>query len=169
MGMTLPGRDRGRYGPALSDINVTPLVDVVLVLLIIFMVTAPMMSRGIDVRLPRTAAGSDATEDRLVVTVDRDGTIYLNERPVNAQLLTDRLKSEMQRTGSEFVFLRADQEVPYGRVMTVMDQIKKAGADKVGMVTRPAAPAPAPAAPATKQAPAKPGGSHAPTRKTPPR
>ena len=165
MGMNLPGRDRGRYGPALSDINVTPLVDVVLVLLIIFMVTAPMMSRGIDVRLPRTTAGSDATEDRLVVTVDRDGTIYLNERPVNAQLLPERLKSEMQRTGSEFVFLRADQEVPYGRVMTVMDQIKKAGADKVGMVTRPAAPVPAPAAkPAARPAP-----SRAPARKPAPR
>ena len=168
MGMNLPGRDRGRYGPALSDINVTPLVDVVLVLLIIFMVTAPMMSRGIDVRLPRTAAGSDATEDRLIVTVDRDGTIYLNERPVNAQLLTDRLKSEMQRTGSDFVFLRADQEVPYGRVMTVMDQIKKAGADKVGMVTRPAA-APPPV-PAAKPAPAaKPTPSRAPARKPAPR
>jgi biopolymer transport protein TolR len=167
MGMSLPGRDRGRYGPALSDINVTPLVDVVLVLLIIFMVTAPMMSRGIDVRLPRTAAGSDATEDRLVVTVDRDGTIYLNERPVNAQLLTERLKSEMQRTGSDFVFLRADQEVPYGRVMTVMDEIKKAGADKVGMVTRPAA---APAVPPAKPAPAaKTAPSRAPTRKPAPR
>jgi biopolymer transport protein TolR len=165
MGMNLPGRDRGRYGPALSDINVTPLVDVVLVLLIIFMVTAPMMSRGIDVRLPRTTAGSDATEDRLVVTVDRDGTIYLNERPVNAQLLTDRLKSEMQRTGSDFVFLRADQEVPYGRVMTVMDEIKKAGADKVGMVTRPAV-APPPAA-AAKPAPSRSAPSRAPARGKP--
>ena len=167
MGMSLPGRASGRYGPALSDINVTPLVDVVLVLLIIFMVTAPMMSRGIDVRLPRTAAGSDATEDRLVVTVDRDGTIYLNDRPVNAQLLPERLKSEMQRTGSEFVFLRADQEVPYGKVMTVMDQIKKAGADKVGMVTRPAAPAPVPVA---QPAPAaKPAPTRAPARKPAPR
>jgi len=136
MAMTLPGRGQGRYGPALSDINVTPLVDVILVLLIIFMVTAPMMSRGIDVRLPKTEAGSDATEDRLVITVDRDSTIYLNDRPVNLALLTDRLKDEMQRTGTEFVFLRADQDVPYGRVMAVMDQIKQAGADKVGMVTR---------------------------------
>jgi len=136
MAMSLPGRGHGRYGPALSDINVTPLVDVILVLLIIFMVTAPMMSRGIDVRLPKTEAGSDATEDRLIITVDRDSTIYLNDRPVNLALLTDRLKGEMQRTGSEFVFLRADQDVPYGRVMAVMDQIKKAGADKVGMVTR---------------------------------
>jgi biopolymer transport protein TolR len=137
----------GRFGPALSDINVTPLVDVVLVLLIIFMVTAPMMSRGIDVRLPRTESGSDTTEDRIIVSVDRDSTIYLNDRPVNLALLTERLKSEMDRTGTDFVFLRADQDVPYGRVMAVMDQIKRSGADKVGMVTRPETPqAAAPAA-----------------------
>jgi len=136
MATTLPGGGGGRFGPSLSDINVTPLVDVILVLLIIFMVTAPMMTRGIDVRLPKTESGTDATEQRLVVTVDTDNTIYLNERPVNLALLTDRLKTEMKRTGLDFVFLRADQEVPYGRVMLVMDQIKKAGADRVGMVTQ---------------------------------
>jgi len=136
--VSLPGRGGGRFGPALSDINVTPLVDVILVLLIIFMVTAPMMTRGIDVRLPKTESGSDATEERLVVSIDSDSTIYLNDKPVNLHLLTDRLKSEMQRSGNDFVFLRADQEVPYGRVMLVMDQIKKAGADRVGMVTQPA-------------------------------
>jgi biopolymer transport protein TolR len=160
MAMSLPGRGGGRYGPALSDINVTPLVDVILVLLIIFMVTAPMMSRGIDVRLPRTESGSDGTEDRLIVSVDRDSTIYLNDRPVNLALLTDKLKGEMQRTGSEFVFLRADQDVPYGRVMAVMDQIKKAGAEKVGMVTRPekaaVVPTAKPKAPAKPQAGSKP-------------
>jgi biopolymer transport protein TolR len=136
MATTLPGGGGGRFGPSLSDINVTPLVDVILVLLIIFMVTAPMMTRGIDVRLPKTESGTDATDQRLVVTVDTDNTIYLNERPVNLALLTDRLKTEMKRTGLDFVFLRADQEVPYGRVMLVMDQIKKAGADRVGMVTQ---------------------------------
>ena len=142
----------GRFGPALSDINVTPLVDVVLVLLIIFMVTAPMMSRGIDIRLPRTESGTDTQEDRLIVSVDQDSTIYLNDRPVNLALLTDRLKDEMGRTGTDFVFLRADQDVPYGRVMAVMDQIKRSGADKVGMVTRPDNPKPAsaPAAPPAK-------------------
>ncbi|HXH28438.1 MAG TPA: biopolymer transporter ExbD [Candidatus Polarisedimenticolia bacterium] len=142
MAMTLPGRGGGRFGPALSDINVTPLVDVILVLLIIFMVTAPMMSRGIDIRLPKTESGTDATEQRLVVTVDKEDTVYLNDRPVAVQLLTDRLRAEIKRTGNDFVFLRADQEVPYGRVMLVMDQIKKAGADRVGMVTQPAPPPP---------------------------
>jgi len=138
MGMNLTARGRGRFGPSLSEINVTPLVDVILVLLIIFMVTAPMMTRGIDVKLPRTESGSDATEQRLIVSVDRDNTVYLNDRPVNLNLLTDRLQTEMKRTGLDFVFLRADQEVPYGRVMLVMDQIKKSGADRVGMVTQPA-------------------------------
>ncbi|MCZ6695704.1 MAG: biopolymer transporter ExbD [Acidobacteria bacterium] len=128
---------RGRFGPALSDINVTPLVDVMLVLLIIFMVTAPMMTRGIDVRLPKTESGSDAADQRLVVSVDRENIVYLNERPVNIQLLTEQLRSEMQARGIDFIFLRADQEVPYGRVMMVMDQIKRAGADRVGMVTLP--------------------------------
>ena len=137
MALSLPGRTRGRYGPALADINVTPLVDVMLVLLIIFMVTAPMMTRGIDVRLPKTASGSDATDQRLVVSVDRENTVYLNERPVNIQLLADQLRTEIQARGIDFVFLRADQEVPYGRVMMVMDQIKQAGADRVGMVTMP--------------------------------
>lgn len=143
MAMTTPGRRGGRFGPSLSDINVTPLVDVILVLLIIFMVTAPMMTRGIDVRLPKTESGSDATEERLVVTVDRDNTVYLNDRPVNLHLLTDRLKTEMKRSGVDFVFLRADQEVPYGRVMLVMDQIKKAGAERIGMVTQASARPPA--------------------------
>jgi biopolymer transport protein ExbD/biopolymer transport protein TolR len=138
MGMNLPARGRGRFAPALSDINVTPLVDVILVLLIIFMVTAPMMTRGIDVKLPKTESGADATEQRLIVSVDRENTVYLNDRPVNLNLLDDRLKTEMKRTGVDFVFLRADQDVPYGRVMLVMDQIKKSGADRVGMVTQPA-------------------------------
>jgi len=130
------GTDATKGHTSEPHINVTPLIDVLLVVLIIFMVTAPMMTRGIDVRLPKTESGTDATDQRLVVAVDTDNTIYLNERPVNLALLTDRLKTEMKRTGLDFVFLRADQEVPYGRVMLVMDQIKKAGADRVGMVTQ---------------------------------
>jgi biopolymer transport protein ExbD len=128
----------GRFGPALSEINVTPLVDVILVLLIIFMVTAPMMTRGIDVRLPQTESGADAKEERLVVSIEQDNTVYLNDRPVNLALLTGKLKDAMETSGIDFVFLRADREVAYGRVMAVMDQVKKAGADRVGMVTTPA-------------------------------
>ena len=130
------GRRRGR-APALSGINVTPLVDVILVLLIIFMVTAPMMQRGVDVRLPRVESAADAREERLVVTVTRDQRIYVNDRVVNINLVGETLQNLSRATGIDFVFLRADREVPYGRVMVVMDVIKKAGIEKVGLVTEP--------------------------------
>jgi biopolymer transport protein TolR len=130
------GRRRGR-APAMSDINVTPLVDVILVLLIIFMVTAPMMQRGVDVNLPKVESASDARDERLVVTVTRDQHIYVNDQVVNVNLVGERLKNLSQSTGIDFVFLRADKDVPYGRVMMVMDAIKKAGIEKVGMVTEP--------------------------------
>jgi TolR protein len=130
------GRRRGRAA-ALSDINVTPLVDVILVLLIIFMVTAPMMQRGVDVRLPKVESAADAREERLVVTVTRDERIYVNDQVVNINLVGERLQNMSRATGIDFVFLRADREVPYGRVMIVMDLIKKAGIEKVGLVTEP--------------------------------
>jgi biopolymer transport protein TolR len=132
----LPGRTRGRR-TALSEINVTPLVDVILVLLIIFMVTAPMMQRGVDVRLPRVESSTDTEDQKLVVTVARDERIYVNDQVVNINLVGDRLQKLARSTGNDFVFLRADREVPYGRVMMVMDAIKKAGIEKVGMVTEP--------------------------------
>ena len=130
------GRRRGRAS-ALSDINVTPLVDVILVLLIIFMVTAPMMQRGVDVRLPRVESATDARDERLVVTVTRDQRVYVNDRVVNINLVGEQLQRLSRSTGIDFVFLRADRDVPYGRVMMVMDAIKKAGIEKVGMVTEP--------------------------------
>jgi TolR protein len=132
-------RVRGRAA-ALSDINVTPFVDVVLVLLIIFMVTAPMMQRGVDVRLPRVESATDAQEQRLVVTVAKDLRIYLNDQVVNVNLIGERLQQVREITGQDFVFLRADREVPYGRVMLVMDAIKKSGIEKVGLVTEPGPP-----------------------------
>ena len=130
------GRRHGR-APALSDINVTPLVDVILVLLIIFMVTAPMMQRGVDVRLPRGESAADAKEERLVVTVTRDQRIYVNDRVVHLNLGGEQIRNLSRSTGIDFLFLRADREVPYGRVMIVMDVIKKAGIEKVGLVTEP--------------------------------
>jgi biopolymer transport protein TolR len=135
-GASPSGRRRGRAA-ALSDINVTPLVDVILVLLIIFMVTAPMMQRGVDVRLPKVESAADAREERLVVTVTRDERIYVNDQVVNINLVGERLQNMSRATGIDFVFLRADREVPYGRVMIVMDLIKKAGIEKVGLVTEP--------------------------------
>ena len=125
--------DRG----SLSEINVTPLVDVILVLLIIFMITAPMMTRGIDIDLPQAEAGSDATDDRITVTIDAERQVYLNDSPVNIHLLQERLQP-LAAAGTAFVFLRADEAVPYGYVMQVVDQVKAAGIDRLGLVTKPA-------------------------------
>ena len=120
----------------LSEINVTPLVDVILVLLIVFMITAPMMTRGIDIELPKADSGSDATEDRITVTIDARRKVFLNDSPVNIHLLRERVMP-LARGGAAFVFLRADEAVPYGFVMQVIDQVKAAGVDKVGLVTQP--------------------------------
>ncbi len=133
------GGERDSLG-SLSEINVTPLVDVMLVLLIIFMVTAPMMQRSVDVRLPRVQGGTDAREQRTVVTVDRRNRLYLNDALVHLELLRDRLAATLAARRDRFVLLRADREVPYGRVMAVMDQIKRAGVDQIGLVTEPPPP-----------------------------
>ena len=127
-----PSDERGN----LAEINVTPLVDVILVLLIIFMVTAPMMTRGIDIDLPRALSGSDDTAERITVTIAADRRVYLNDRPVHIRLVEERLRP-LAASGGEFVFLRADAAVPYGVVMDVIDQVKRAGLDRVGLVTEP--------------------------------
>jgi biopolymer transport protein TolR len=145
---SLSGDRRG----ALADINVTPLVDVVLVLLIIFMVTAPMMTRGIDIDLPKAASASDATEDRIRLTVDAERRVYLNDEIVHIDLLQDRLRP-LAASADRFVFLRADAAVPYGFVMRVIDQVKAAGLDKIGLVAEPA-----PRAPRARGGPAAPAG-----------
>lgn len=139
MAIATPSTSSGRRSrrAAMSDINVTPLVDVVLVLLIIFMVTAPMMQRGVDVKLPRVESAADAKDQMLVVTVGKDQRVYLNDQIVAASLLGEKVRDLSRSTGVDFVFLRADREVPYGRVMTVMDSIKRAGIEKVGLVTEP--------------------------------
>ncbi len=123
----------------LADINVTPLVDVVLVLLIIFMVTAPMMQRGVDVDLPRAESAVGQEEQRLIVTIDSSLRVYLNERSMPLGELQQHLVTVAAAYRDPFVYLRADQAVPYGRVMAVMDRIKKAGIEKVGLVTEPGA------------------------------
>jgi TolR protein len=131
-----------REGPgALAEINVTPLVDVMLVLLIIFMVTAPMLQRSVDVRLPRVESGTDARDQHTVVSIDRRNRLYLNERPVHIDLLRERLGEALGARRDRFVFLRADREVDYGRVMAVMNEIKRSGVEQVGLVTEPPPPA----------------------------
>jgi biopolymer transport protein TolR len=128
-----------------SDINVTPLVDVMLVLLIIFMVTAPMMTQGVDVKLPESSAPAiPSDEERLVVTVTEDRKIYINENLVEPGEFESKLEAiTRNRLDHKGVFLRADAKIPYGYVMEVMGLIRQAGIDQIGMVTEPAkSPAP---------------------------
>jgi len=139
MAAPLSSGDRDGLG-ALAEINVTPLVDVMLVLLIIFMVTAPMMQRSVDIRVPKVESGTDAREQRLIVSIDRRNRLYINDRLVHLDLLRERLRDAIASRRESFVFLRADREVAYGRLMAVMDQIKKAGAEQVGLVTEPPPP-----------------------------
>ena len=123
-----------------AEINVTPLVDVMLVLLIIFMVTAPMMTQGVDVKLPQSSAPAIPTDDeRLVVTITEDRKIYINENLVDPGELESKLAAITQnRLDRKGVFLRADEKIPYGQVMEVMGMIRQAGIDQIGMVTEPA-------------------------------
>jgi len=126
-----------RLGPALAEINVTPFVDVVLVLLIIFLITAPMMLGGIDVRVPKTVTQTIQPEERLVLTVTRDRGLFLDSQPITLDRLSRVLSGAVRRNPKTSVFLKADEAVAYGAVMKVMDAIKRAGVDKVGMVTEP--------------------------------
>lgn len=120
-----------------SEINVTPLVDVMLVLLIIFMVTAPMMTQGVDVDLPETTAKPlRQKEEPLLVTIKKDGQIYFNDIKVDQTLLKQQL-SELS-DHEKPIFLKADKLVPYGLVVSVMADIKDSGFDKLGMITQPA-------------------------------
>jgi biopolymer transport protein TolR len=130
---------RGSRG-TLSDINVTPLVDVMLVLLIIFMVAAPMIQQGVDVNLPRVVAAQlPADTDLLVVSVDRSGAIHLGKTQVALDALSGKLQAIYERKQSKEAYLRADKDVPYGVVVRVMAEMRRAGIERLGMVTEPPA------------------------------
>jgi len=118
----------------LSEINVTPLVDVMLVLLIIFMVTAPMMHSGINVNLPSAETRTKPSSGGLILTVTKDHYIYMGESNVNLYLLESRLKNYFFNKNKKIVFLKADKDVSYGYVISVMDVIKRAGIETVGMI-----------------------------------
>jgi biopolymer transport protein TolR len=122
----------------MSDINVTPLVDVILVLLIIFMVTAPMMQQGIDVDLPQTTSQPiEGQEERLVITINANREVFVNQEKVDPLLLRRRLERTAAAKLNKEVLLRADRSVPYGFVVQTMAEIKNAGIEKLGMVTEP--------------------------------
>ena len=122
----------------MSDINVTPFVDVMLVLLIIFMVTAPMMVQGVDVDLPKaTSKALKGGEDRLIISVDEQSKVFINEQVVSVEFLTKKLGAILENFDKKNVYLRADKKVSYGIVVNVISKIKKAGVDSLGMITLP--------------------------------
>ena len=147
------GRNGRSYRP-MSEINVTPFVDVMLVLLVIFMVTAPLLTVGVPVDLPKTNAASIAKPDEpLIITVTRDGKVYLQETELSDTQLVEKLKAMTPDKAEQRIYVRGDKSVPYGRVMEVMSQLAAAGFNKVALIAESAdAPAPGRTAP-----PARPG------------
>lgn len=124
-----------RHRTALSEINVTPLVDVMLVLLIIFMVTAPLMQQGIDVNLPKAKGKELPLEERVTIVIKKGGSLFMNEQPASKSDMISKLTAISKRNPN--VFLKADKDVPYGTVIEIMGDIKEAGIEKLGMVTEP--------------------------------
>ncbi|MDD3992771.1 MAG: protein TolR [Desulfobacterales bacterium] len=128
---------RGRDS-LMADINVTPFVDVMLVLLIIFMVTAPMMVQGVDVALPEvTAEPMESEKEPLLVTINAQNEVFINDYQVSLDFFSDKLAKILETRSDRAVYLRADKQVPYGVVVMVMAEIKAAGVDRLGMVTIP--------------------------------
>ncbi len=128
---------RSRSG-LVSEINVTPLVDVMLVLLIIFMVTAPMMTQGLEVDLPETTAKSLRQKEKpIIITLEKDGQLSINKTKVSMPLFKQQLKQQFTKDKEQPIFLKADKNVAYGTVATVMAEVKAAGFEKLGMITEP--------------------------------
>lgn len=127
-----PGSKRGQ----MADINMTPLIDVMLVLLIIFMVAAPMLTTGVDVNLPESRTGKNLESEALVVTLVRDGRIEFEKRFVQEGVLKAELRSRAAESRKRPVMVRADNNIPYGRVIAVVDAIREAGFTQVGFVTQ---------------------------------
>jgi len=126
-----------RTSSSLAEINIIPLVDVTLVLLLIFMLTAPLMYRGIDVNLPKTAGKPTAVEERMVLTLTKEQTVFLNDKPLSLASLEDALRSIFKDRQDKTLYLRADQALQYGFVVETMDRVRRSGIEKLGMVTEP--------------------------------
>jgi len=136
----------GKTSSSLAEINVTPLVDVVLVLLIIFMITAPVLQSGIEVAVPKTRTVKEITEQRLVLTIDKGQNVYLGDKQISIHEVSDRLHQQGTDPSHQVIYLRADESVPFGVFASLMDAVKQAGITNVSIVTQPleakAAPAP---------------------------
>jgi biopolymer transport protein ExbD/biopolymer transport protein TolR len=136
----------GHTRSALAEINVTPLVDVVLVLLIIFMITAPVLQSGIEVAVPKTRTVKEITEQRLVLTIDKSQNVYLGDKQISIHDIGQRLHQQNSDPARQVIYLRADETVPFGVFAELMDAVKQAGITNVSIVTQPleARTAPAP-------------------------
>lgn len=131
------GAETGRRR-AMSQINVTPFVDVMLVLLVIFLVTAPMMESGIDVNLPKVASGPiTSAEEPIVISINKKGAVIINKKKVPMSKLNNKLKAVFKRRKDRTVYLKADESVPYGQVAKAMAEIRKSGISKIAMITEP--------------------------------
>lgn len=127
----------GQTRSSLADINITPLVDVVLVLLVIFMITAPVLQSGIEVNVPKTRTVQEITVQRTVVTIDRDQQVFLGDKLVNIHDLPQLLLKQGEDPSKKAIYLRADERVPFGAFATVMDAVKQAGITNISIVTQP--------------------------------
>jgi biopolymer transport protein TolR len=126
----------GKTQTSLAEINVVPLVDVVLVLLIIFMLTAPIIQSGIEINVPKTKTVKSLTQERIVIQITGDQILYINDTPVNVNELEKRLKEKV-KSPTQAIYLRADEEVPFGAIARVMDRAKQAGIENISVVTQP--------------------------------
>jgi biopolymer transport protein TolR len=124
-------------GTTLSEINMVPFIDVVLVLLIIFMITAPILQSGIEVDVPKTKTVKELTEVRMVVTIDRAQRVYLNDKPVNIHELGGQLLGQMHDPAHQAVYVRCDETVPFGSWATVVDALRQSGIQNISVVTQP--------------------------------
>jgi biopolymer transport protein ExbD/biopolymer transport protein TolR len=127
----------GQTRTSLAEINITPLVDVVLVLLVIFMIAAPVLQSGIEVNVPKTRTVKEITEQRMVLTIDRDSQIFLGDQPVNIHDLAQKLHQPGADPARQVIYLRADERVSFGVFATVMDAVKQAGITNISIVTQP--------------------------------
>jgi biopolymer transport protein ExbD/biopolymer transport protein TolR len=128
---------QGRTQSSLAEINVTPLVDVVLVLLIIFMITAPVLQSGIEVNVPKTKTVKEITEERLVISIDKEQRVFLGNDAININEIGNALHRKIRDPQNQYVYVRADEDVPFGAFATVMDAVKSSGITNVSIVTQP--------------------------------
>jgi len=124
-------------GRTMSEINITPLVDVVLVLLIIFMITAPVLQSGIEVAVPKTRTVKEITEERVVISIDKSQRVFLGNDPVNINEIAGKLRQKIRDPEHQSIYVRADENVPFGAFATVMDAVKQSGITNVSIVTQP--------------------------------